>query len=319
MQFHPYAETFPLLTGAAYDEFKADIASTKGPLEPARYRLNGQDKEGLDGRNRVNACRDLGIECPMLLVEIAEADVVAFINSLNIHRRHLTPEQQQERRQKRVERVAAARAAGMSLRDIAEQEGVSVSQIQRDLENPTVPGGTVEPESGKTQGKDGKRRSASTRKLCQPCLLRQVVGEPKIAKCPECKELNKKKKKEKPPAVPEAILDSLKSPVPKDLEEVFTHATEFRAMMREIGAIRTAADKLGKTPAGGWIDHQDLDRVLKQAQMHLRFALPYTECPKCRRKKDKKCTACKGTNWINETVYGSASSDEDKAWLKGRA
>lgn len=319
MQFHAYAESFPLLTGPAYEEFKADIAATGGPIEPVRYRMNGHGKEGLDGRNRIRACAELKIDCPMLLVEIGDEDVEAFIDSLNLHRRHLNSEQQQEKRQKRIKEIVDKRKEGKSLRTIADEVGVSESTVRNDIETATAQGCAVEPPDGKVKGKDGKEKPATMPKnLCKACQHRKEVGKPLIENCEDCKAI-RKPKKDKPKAEPEAIVDSLKLPIPKDLEEVFSHAAEFRSMMRDIGAIRTAADKLGKTSAGGWIDHQDLDRVLKQAQMHLRFAMPYTECPKCRRKKDKKCTACKGTNWINETTYGAASSDDDKQWLKDRA
>jgi hypothetical protein len=53
--------------------------------------------------------------------------------TLNADRRHLTPEEQHAARRERIERVAAARAAGDSLRTIAEREGVSLGQVQRDL------------------------------------------------------------------------------------------------------------------------------------------------------------------------------------------
>lgn len=54
---HPAAELFPLLEGAAYDSFKADIRE-HGQREPV-VMLEGQI---LDGRNRYRACVELGIE-----------------------------------------------------------------------------------------------------------------------------------------------------------------------------------------------------------------------------------------------------------------
>jgi hypothetical protein len=62
MDWHPFAETFPLLKGAEWEAFKADIQKTNGPAQRAAYRVVNGQKQGLDGRNRFRACQELGIE-----------------------------------------------------------------------------------------------------------------------------------------------------------------------------------------------------------------------------------------------------------------
>jgi hypothetical protein len=81
---HPVANVFPLMEGDEFEAFKADIAA-HGQREPVWLH------EGriIDGRNRYRACQVLGIE-----VQTREWDgkgsLVAFVVSLNMHRRHLT-------------------------------------------------------------------------------------------------------------------------------------------------------------------------------------------------------------------------------------
>ena len=86
MKPHPYADLLPLLEGEAFDSFVADI-KTNGLLEPITIH------EGmiLDGRNRWNACKAAGVE-PQFL-EFDGDDPLAFVLSLNVHRRHLSESQ----------------------------------------------------------------------------------------------------------------------------------------------------------------------------------------------------------------------------------
>lgn len=86
--FHPIADMFPLLTGEEYENLKADIAAN-GLREPIWLHPDGHI---LDGRNRYRACRDLGLEPPTRLWN-GKGSAVAFVVSLNLHRRHLNTSQ----------------------------------------------------------------------------------------------------------------------------------------------------------------------------------------------------------------------------------
>lgn len=83
---HPAAEIFPLLTGAEYDAFKADIAKN-GLREPIWLH----EGKILDGRNRYRACQDTGTEPAFR--EYTGDTPIAFVWSLNGERRHLTASQ----------------------------------------------------------------------------------------------------------------------------------------------------------------------------------------------------------------------------------
>lgn len=92
MEFHEAANLFPMMIGDDYTALRDDIKAN-GLLEPIVI----YDGKILDGRNRYTACLDLGIEPRYEAFE--GTDPVAYVISKNLHRRHLTKEQQVEVRQ----------------------------------------------------------------------------------------------------------------------------------------------------------------------------------------------------------------------------
>lgn len=84
-QFHEVAHIFPMMSADEYSALKLDIAAN-GLIEPIWLH----EEKIIDGRNRYNACRDVGIK-PTFRQYIGEpgAPLVAFVVSLNLKRRHL--------------------------------------------------------------------------------------------------------------------------------------------------------------------------------------------------------------------------------------
>lgn len=86
--YHPLANLFPLMDGDEYARFKADIAAN-GLREPIWITADGQI---IDGRNRHRAC--IETDTPMQFKTWDGCgSLVAFVVSLNLHRRHLTTSQ----------------------------------------------------------------------------------------------------------------------------------------------------------------------------------------------------------------------------------
>ena len=87
MELHPLCTLFPRLSGFEFECLKLDIKEN-GQREPIIIH------EGmiLDGGNRYRACIDIGIE-PQT-VQFSGKNIVTFVLSANLHRRHLTPGQQ---------------------------------------------------------------------------------------------------------------------------------------------------------------------------------------------------------------------------------
>ena len=88
METHPIADLFPLMSDAEYQPFKADIAAN-GQRE-AIWLHKGMI---LDGRNRWRACIELGLVPQVREYDGGEAELTAFVISLNLHRRHLSESQ----------------------------------------------------------------------------------------------------------------------------------------------------------------------------------------------------------------------------------
>jgi hypothetical protein len=151
-EFHPLANAYPMMTGWEYEQLKRDLCENG-----QRNRIALYQGMILDGRNRYMALTALGIEPEFKEVFFEAEDAArAFVASMNDRRRHESNDVVRARTEQRRETVAKLRADGMSTRAIAEQVGVSKSQVDRDLS--TVPPGTVQPET--ITGKDGKGRPA---------------------------------------------------------------------------------------------------------------------------------------------------------------
>lgn len=143
---HPTAAIFPTMSDDDYQRLKKDI-ETNGydPSHPVILK----DGQVLDGRNRLRACIELGIEPPF--AEFQGESAADFVMRENLHRRHLTPSQKaavgvemrhqyaeearERQRQGGREKVRVKRpeaVEGGRTRDhAAAQVGISPSHIER--------------------------------------------------------------------------------------------------------------------------------------------------------------------------------------------
>jgi transposase len=171
MKFHPVTERYPLLEGKAREEMLADLRENglRVPIVVWRGWI-------IDGRNRYLLCDEAGIEPEYAEWNGEEEDLEAYVESLNEHRRHLTLEQLEERRRQRLARVAEKRAEGKSTRQIAEEVGISQSQVVRDLgaADSGEPRGSPE-----ITGRDGKTYNPPKKPLD---IIRQWATEGKLGK-----------------------------------------------------------------------------------------------------------------------------------------
>lgn len=90
---HPFADGFPMMEGAEFDELVEDIRKN-GLREPIEHIKHDGDKVIIDGRNRLKACRVAGVD-PDFAPWPGESDeaLLAYIWSKNIHRRQLSASQ----------------------------------------------------------------------------------------------------------------------------------------------------------------------------------------------------------------------------------
>lgn len=83
--FHRYANLFPMMQQEEFDSLVADI-SEKGLLEPIFLF----QEQILDGRNRYNACKKIGIGVKTKEFQGTEEDALNAVLSWNLERRHLS-------------------------------------------------------------------------------------------------------------------------------------------------------------------------------------------------------------------------------------
>lgn len=89
MKIHPAAEMFPMMDDAAFEALAANIKA-HGQREP----IIVHDGSILDGRNRYRACLHVGTQ-PEFMDWSGSGDPIAFVVSMNLHRRHLNESQRQ--------------------------------------------------------------------------------------------------------------------------------------------------------------------------------------------------------------------------------
>lgn len=102
LEFHPYANLFPLIEGKAFDDLVADIKANG-----IRESIVMHEGKILDGRNRYRAgvaAGVIGVDGKLLVLDgdaqpsrrwfqKVEGDPLAFVISANLHRRHLSETQ----------------------------------------------------------------------------------------------------------------------------------------------------------------------------------------------------------------------------------
>ena len=167
---HPAAEAFPWMSKEDFSDLKSDIKA-RGVINPVV--LIGT--EIIDGRNRMAACDELGVECPT--TQYKGTDPVGYVIAQNILRRNLTDEQ-------RVALVAKLRGVELS---------AEAKAAQKDKKSRGAVGKRIAAEA-KVSGHKG--RQAAEIMKDSPAMLDEVIaGREKLSAA------KKKTQAAKPPKV----------------------------------------------------------------------------------------------------------------------
>jgi ParB family chromosome partitioning protein len=150
-EIHPAAHIFPMMTRDEYQGLKTDIIEN-GQLEPI---IIWQGKV-LDGRNRLLACRELGLQ-PYVETIRDNDDPCKYVISHNLHRRHLTTSQRADVAGKLAtlkhggDRKSSDQELNLALDAVAKQLNVSVASVK--LAKQVHAKGSEEVKQAVTQGK----------------------------------------------------------------------------------------------------------------------------------------------------------------------
>lgn len=111
-EIHPTAAIFPMMSDEALDELAADIKEhdLRNPIVMHEGRV-------IDGRNRLEGCHRAGVE-PRFEEWSGTGSVVAWIISVNVHRRHLS-DQQRAMLAARIAQELAAETKERSTRNLS--------------------------------------------------------------------------------------------------------------------------------------------------------------------------------------------------------
>ena len=226
LAIHPAAEIFPMMSGSDFAALKEDIRQN-GQREP----IVCFDDKVLDGRNRYRACEELGIEPELCELESCP-DPVAYVLSMNLHRRHLTEGQRA---------AVAAKVANIKLGDNQHAKAGSANlQTQPVSQSVAATMLSVSPRSVA----DAKK---VLEKGCDTLVQKMEAGEiaPSLAakfvdavpnKREQAKDVSKGK-----PAIQEAVRESRPAPVvpaigeEKPIEFTLQGDPIFRSDLRSLG------------------------------------------------------------------------------------
>ena len=222
---HPAAMAFPRMTGAAYEELKADIA-VNGIRIP--ILVNKKKDTIFDGRNRMMAAHDLKLKHRQVPIEVFTGkpeQEVGEIISRNIHRRHLTDDM-------RVAVVAKLRGPQLAKEAEKRQKAGQAS----DLGLKSTQGRTRELIAAEADVSQHKARSALMTAKHAPFDLDMVIaGKEKLAKAhANAKAKAKKSSKLKPQ---KSLRERVEAKFIRFMESFpVTDSREVRAILRELVA-----------------------------------------------------------------------------------
>lgn len=234
-RIHDAANIFPMMTEAEFEGLKADIAE-----HGQREDIVAWCDQIIDGRNRLRACEELGIE-PIIADLDEHHDPVAYVISHNLHRRHLSTSQRS---------MVAAKIANL-------KEGRPSEETTQNC--------------GVTQEEAAAKLNVSTRSVQAAKQViksgnKEVIEAVEQGKMPVSTAANLvlKKPLKKPKEVP--TFSTLKQATnPKQAQENFTTVKEdiqedvVANAVREFKKLWDRCDAVGKKAIRVWIDQNYLN------------------------------------------------------------
>ena len=272
-----------------------------GILEPIicwkQHKKSGEDVV-VDGAHRVQWANKLELSSvPVKHVQFASEDEAReYCLTKNLHRRHLTPFDLQVARHARLERIKAAREAGMSQPAIAEQENISRAQVRKDIKDAQA--GTP----ANVKGRDGKCYPARPEQMCDRCKRQGAQ-----ANCGKCAEMRVERKKKPPtprvkPRPDGQLVDPRNVAVPDKLRTAYSDATLLDAQDLLVavaeklrgGRLGSALSKLAKhyphLKLDAFLDRlSDVDHGLDELVEIVKRGRPWCVCVRC---SGERCTNC---------------------------
>lgn len=282
LKIHPVCKVFPDISDDEFQKLKADIEE-HGQRDPIIVRKGYI----LDGKNRLRACTELGIEPVIEEWDGNGASLVAWSVSKNLRRRHLTASQ----------RAALAAELSVLYDDERKHGGTAMPPI----------GGKTSPVKIAAEIAGASERTTERARAVRksdPKAFKDVKAGKQTVYAAEQASRQLAAESE-PAAEPEVLKDKVGNVLPERFHEAFT-SREITEICSAIQSIRKRVKELCATPIGAHLHHQTIDVELKNAYLMAKNAKPHALCGYCRA---RGCKTCNRQGWITELVYENAPED----------
>ena len=113
---------------------------------------------------------------------------------------------------------------------------------------------------------------------------------------------------------PAIVKDSLDRDIPAHLKGQHKLAAKIQAVANTLDKVKKELTPLAEEPGGAFIQLQAILIALKDVKGLISQSRYWTDCPRCKGKKNPKCDRCDGHGFIPHSRKGQLSA-EDKAYL----
>jgi hypothetical protein len=343
LERHPLSAEYPDLDPDAHKRM-CDSLKKHGIVGDRHITIH--EDMVLDGWQLFRACKDADIE-PRFQVLPGGIEPAEFVEIMNDDRRHEDMQTMMRRAEERRSRVAELKLQGKSERAIAEEVGISKTQVRRDLEEVSGgPGGPPEPESRKVTGKDGKTYAASQAKLISEIAAMTLSGKiiPQLEALPRGEQQDfvrlcnegmlpraalRQVQNQREPGDESVSRNGTSSPngraASRSTLEAFNIA-KFEELDSLVRQLERGVDELARLPGGEQLlrwtqsvgdEHKTVQRC-EQLEVFKRFlkgVRPHKVCPYCIGKAVKDCKGCNGSGWVSKDTWDGAE-DQIKERVK---
>lgn len=266
---HPLSSLLPLMSQIEIRELAADIQ-----LNGLRSPIVLLDGLILDGRNRYRACK-MGNVKPEFTDYNGDGDPLAFINSVNVKRRHLTQAQKA--------------MVGAKYETLSHGGGRKFQDAPVRLE--------------KTRAEIAKELEISPRSICDAKRVLETAPRKQIKAIEEGKTTAKTVLKEIK-ANAQSAKDKLGFAIPKPIESDWQEAETFRETLNALHRIKLRIEKAIEDRELAFREITNSTVAdLHNAWSNLERVLPYAVCPTCEGHNRKNCTLCKQRGWVSRFGY----------------
>lgn len=216
-ELHPLCSLFPRMQGAEFSALVEDIRAV-GLREPIILH------EGLilDGGNRYRACLEAGVE-PQFM-KFGGGNLVSYVLSANLHRRHMTPGQQ-------AAIVASAQDWAQAQTVGRPKNGsdypISTTEDRAAMSGASVPTQKLADRVAKTD--PGLAKQVAQGEISLPKAVEQITG-----KRPGAKPVTSVQEPSDPVPVPATPAPSEPTPAASETDELREQLDEARSMLRDL-------------------------------------------------------------------------------------